>query len=126
MRQWQYPCFPVAATTRHPINRRRVLLPRSRKRPGGVESEASVEPEESADPITLEFWTISLSPTFDDYFNARFDAYTADHPNVTIKWVDMPQDAINDKLSTSAAAGNAPDVVNLNTSQALTMAWMLW
>ncbi len=121
MRQWQYPCFPVAATTRHPINRRRALLPRSRKRPGGVESEASVEPEESADPITLEFWTISLSPTFDDYFNARFDAYTADHPNVTIKWVDMPQDAINDKLSTSAAAGNAPDVVNLNTSQALTM-----
>ncbi len=116
---------------RHPINRRKALLPRRRKRPGGAESEAQeseekeseapAESEESAEPITLEFWTISLSPTFDDYFNARFDAYTADHPNVTINWVDMPQDAINDKLSTSAAAGNAPDVVNLNTSQALTM-----
>lgn len=81
--------------------------------------ESSEEAE--AEAITIEFWTISLSPTFDDYFNARFDAYTAEHPNVTIKWVDMPQDAINDKLTTAAASGNSPDVVNLNTSQALTM-----
>ena len=86
---------------------------------GGVEDEAQAGG--SAEPITLEFWTISLSPTFDDYFNARFEAYTADHPNVTIKWVDMPQDAINEKLSTASASGNSPDVVNLNTSQALSM-----
>lgn len=84
--------------------------------------ESQEEPEQAdAEPITLEFWTISLSPTFDDYFNARFDAYTAEHPNVTIKWVDMPQDAINEKLTTASAAGNAPDVVNLNTGQALAM-----
>ena len=33
----------------------------------------------------------------------------------------MPQDAINEKLSTASASGNSPDVVNLNTSQALSM-----
>ena len=60
----------------------------------------------------IEFWTLQLSPTFDDYFHGLIGDYERQHPNVTIRWVDVPYDAAIQKLLASAAAGNAPDVVN--------------
>lgn len=72
--------------------------------------------------VTLEFWTISLKPKFDPYFQTIFDNYKKDHPNVTINWTDLPYDALQSKLLSSIASGNAPDVVNLNTETALQMA----
>jgi putative chitobiose transport system substrate-binding protein len=63
---------------------------------------------------SIEFWTLQLSPTFDDYFHALIADYERQHPNVTIRWVDVPFDAAMQKLLASAAAGNAPDVVNLS------------
>ncbi|MBB6678483.1 sugar ABC transporter substrate-binding protein [Cohnella lubricantis] len=67
------------------------------------------------EPVTLEFWTIALQPKFNDYFNALFADYAKTHPNVTIDWKDYPLDAIQSKLLATAAGGDAPDVVNLNT-----------
>jgi len=64
--------------------------------------------------IVVEFWTLSLSPAFDDYFHAVIRDYEQLHPGVTIRWVDVPYDAAIQKLLASAAAGNAPDVVNLS------------
>lgn len=75
-----------------------------------------------AEPVTLNFWTIYLRPTFDNFFNGLFEQYKKDHPNVTVKWTDMPYDAIQNKLITAAAGGNCPDVVNLNTQMALILA----
>lgn len=62
----------------------------------------------------IEFWTLQLSPTFDEYFHAVIRDYELQHPNVKIRWVDVPYDAAVQKLLAAAAAGNAPDVVNLS------------
>ncbi|MCL3776611.1 MULTISPECIES: sugar ABC transporter substrate-binding protein [unclassified Actinomyces] len=72
--------------------------------------------------ISLEFWTISLQPTFNDYFNTLIADYEAANPGVTVNWTDLPYDSIEEKLITASAGGSAPDVVNLNTEFALTMA----
>ncbi|WNR46127.1 ABC transporter substrate-binding protein [Paenibacillus roseipurpureus] len=67
------------------------------------------------EPVSLEFWTISLQPKFNDYFNKLIADYKVIHPNVSIDWKDFPYDALQSKLLTSVASGNTPDVVNLNT-----------
>ena len=64
--------------------------------------------------ITIEFWTLQLSPTFNDYFHGLIAEYERRHPGVTIRWVDVPYDAAIQKLLAGAVAGNAPDVVNLS------------
>lgn len=64
--------------------------------------------------ITLEFWTLQLSPVFDNYFKTLIKKYEAGHPGVKIKWVDIPYDAAIQKLMSSIAAGNPPDAVNLS------------
>ena len=48
----------------------------------------------SADPVTVEFWTISLQPTFTDFFNGLIADYQTANSNVTVKWVDLPYDSI--------------------------------
>ncbi len=85
-------------------------------------STASADSSVSQEPVNLQFWTISLQPTFTDFFNKLIDTYQKDHNGVTVKWTDLPYDAIQNKLITAAAGGNAPDVVNLNTEMALTLA----
>lgn len=64
--------------------------------------------------ITIEFWTLQLSPTFNAYFHSLIASYEKEHPGITIRWVDVPYDAAVQKLLSSAVAGNAPDVVNLS------------
>ncbi|BFH61229.1 MULTISPECIES: ABC transporter substrate-binding protein [Paenibacillus] len=75
----------------------------------------------SAGPVKLEFWTISLQPTFTDYFNKLIADYQKSHEGVTIEWKDYPYDAVTNKLLTSIASGSSPDVVNLNTEFASQM-----
>ena len=65
----------------------------------------------------LEMWTLALSPTFDDYINGVIADFEAEHPGVTVQWVDLPDGGFPDKFFASIAAGQAPDVVNLNTSR---------
>lgn len=62
----------------------------------------------------IEFWTLQLSPAFNEYFIRLIAEYEREHPNVRIQWVDIPYDAAVQKLLSSAVAGNAPDVVNLS------------
>ncbi|MGL4344651.1 MAG: extracellular solute-binding protein [Cellulosilyticaceae bacterium] len=82
---------------------------------------SSVETPTTQEPITIDFWTISLRPTFDDYFLGMFKEYEAMNPHVTINWVDLPGDSLQSKLLASIASGNAPDVVNVNSLIASTM-----
>ncbi len=65
------------------------------------------------DPNTVEFWTLQLSPAFDDYFRPLIARYEAEHPGITIRWVDVPYEGITQKYLNAIAAGQAPDVVNL-------------
>ncbi|WP_440111340.1 ABC transporter substrate-binding protein [Paenibacillus sp. QZ-Y1] len=76
----------------------------------GTETGAS-----TGEPVTLEFWTIALQPTFNDYFHDLIAKYESSHPGVKVEWKDYPYDAISQRLLTSTASGKSPDVVNLNT-----------
>lgn len=92
-------------------------------------ASASASASPSASPstapkkdVTLQFWTISLSPNFDDYINGRIKVFEDANPGIKVKWTDLPYDAMENKLLTSIAGGNAPDVVNLNTGMTMTLA----
>jgi len=68
----------------------------------------------SAESVTVEFWTLSLS-TFSDYINSVIDTFETANPDIKINWVDIPYDAFQQKLIAAIASGNHPDLVNMNT-----------
>lgn len=63
--------------------------------------------------IELEFWTIALAK-FDTYIREQLTAFEAAHPGVKVRWVDIPYTVLERKLISAAAAGRAPDVVNMS------------
>lgn len=71
---------------------------------------------------TLEFWTMQLSPHLDGYVSGLIQRYEAAHPGVKIKWIDLPWSEMERKVLTAIAAGQAPDVVNLNPQFAAKLA----
>ncbi|WP_045518417.1 ABC transporter substrate-binding protein [Neobacillus niacini] len=80
--------------------------------------QKSGDSSEKKEEQVVEFWTIALQPTFNDYFKDVIAKFEEDNPGVKIDWKDFPYDAVQNKLLTSIASGNAPGVVNLNTSMA--------
>ncbi len=76
----------------------------------------------AAPSVTLEFWTISLQPFFNDYVNGMIASYERGHPDVKVRWVDVQFGAIEQKLLAALAGGVAPDVVNLNTEMTVRLA----
>lgn len=70
----------------------------------------------------VEFWTMQLSPKFDDYFNQLIADFEAANPDITVKWVDVPWGDMETKILAAVSAGNAPDVVNLNPNFASQLA----
>lgn len=62
----------------------------------------------------VELWTIDLRARFSGYMQARIKEFEADHPGVVVEWVDVPFVALERKLIAAAAAGRAPDVVNVS------------
>ncbi|GGF85699.1 ABC transporter substrate-binding protein [Paenibacillus aceti] len=85
-------------------------------------SSGTKQVEDTPGPVTINFWTISLSPTFDDYVNARIKKFEDANPDITIKWTDLPYGSMENKLLSSIAGNQSPDVVNLNTAMALKLA----
>ncbi|GAB4318031.1 ABC transporter substrate-binding protein [Pseudothermotoga elfii] len=75
-----------------------------------------------AKTVTVEFWTLSLSPTFDDYIKAIIEEFESQNPEIKIKWLDVPYGSAVQKLTAAIAARQAPDVVNLNTTWAIDFA----
>lgn len=71
----------------------------------------------------LKFQTWNLkNEKFTDYFEGLIDQFEKENPGITIKWVDQPADNYEDKLSTDAAAGELPDVVDMGPEPAYTLA----
>jgi putative chitobiose transport system substrate-binding protein len=62
----------------------------------------------------ITWWTMSLSPTFDQYILKIVENFQKTYPEVTVKWEDQPWDTLQDKTRNSFAAGEAPDVINLS------------
>ncbi|WP_228449579.1 ABC transporter substrate-binding protein [Streptomyces alkaliterrae] len=78
--------------------------------------DTSGEPERTgriAGQIT--FRTLQLKPNFTEYVQGVIDAFEKEHPDVRVKWEDVPGEGYNEKLVADAQAGTLPDVVNLNT-----------
>lgn len=63
--------------------------------------------------ITLEFWTLQLD-TFKSTLEPMFLEYEREHPNVHIKWVDVPFSEGPKRTLTAMMSGHTPDVINLN------------
>lgn len=70
---------------------------------------------------TIEFWTISLQPTFNEYFEGLISEFEAENEGITVEWKDYPFDALQNKLLTAISSKQAPDVVNLNSEMVLQM-----
>ena len=75
----------------------------------------------SAQKTSLEFWTISLAPLFNDEMNRLSAAFEKDNPGVALKWVDVPATAMEQKLLAAVAAGRPPAVVNLSSDMTVKM-----
>lgn len=63
----------------------------------------------------ITFWTLQLSPDFDDYINGLIDNFKKLHPGVTVRWQDIPFDQAEQRMLTAAAGGTLADVMNVNT-----------
>lgn len=69
----------------------------------------------------IEFWTISLQPTFNDYFNEVINNFEKENKGYKVVWKDYPYDTLKNKLLTSISSNDVPDIVNLNAEMALSM-----
>ncbi|MFC4557855.1 ABC transporter substrate-binding protein [Virgibacillus kekensis] len=63
----------------------------------------------------VEFMTISLFPTFEEYLNGLKEDFEKLHPDVTVTINDVPYDQVEQYVLTAASSGDLPDVMNLNT-----------
>ena len=62
----------------------------------------------------ITFSTLQLKPTFTDYIEGVIADFEKANPNTTVKWIDVPFQGAQEKISTDAQAGTLPDVINLN------------
>lgn len=69
---------------------------------------------EAAAAEKINFWTISLSPKYDQYFESKFAEFEAENPGFEIIWEDLNFSSINQKLRFKIAENNPPEVVNLS------------
>ena len=79
-------------------------------------------PTASGDKGEIQFWTMQLQPQFTPYFTELIGNFTTANPDTTVKWDDVPWDAMQSKILTSISAKTAPDVVNLNPNFASQLA----
>ena len=58
-------------------------------------------------------WTLQMS-NFSDYMNGIIRAYETSHPNIKIKWIDVPFSEGEKRTLASVLSNNPPDLINLN------------
>ena len=80
-------------------------------------------PAASSEKTTVSFQTWNLkNDTYTPYFENLIKEFEDANPGVTVKWLDQPAENYDQKLSTDAAAGQLPDVVNVSETQAYNLA----
>jgi raffinose/stachyose/melibiose transport system substrate-binding protein len=72
-------------------------------------ASSSAPSQAAAQPVTIDWWHITTGEPGKSDFQAAADAYTAAHPNVTIKVTVLENEAFKTKLSTTSAA-DYPDL----------------
>lgn len=64
-------------------------------------------------PRELTFWTLQMGD-YADYIYKIIRSYENEHPNVKIKWVDVPFSEGEKRTLASVMTDNPPDLINLN------------
>lgn len=82
---------------------------------GLLASSCAPVAQRSAD---LEFWTLSLKPTYTDYVEGLRRDFERETPDLRVAWLDLPERVLFLKLLASVAAGDPPDLVNVGTVEA--------
>ena len=77
---------------------------------------AGCSPDQRSAPQTrpIQFWTLDLSPKFNDYLNGVIADWERQNPGYDVVWTDVPWGSVERKLLAAVFARTAPDVVNLN------------
>jgi len=70
----------------------------------------------------IKFWTMQLQPEFTPYFSKLIANFEQNNPQIKVKWVDIPWEAMESKILSSVSSNTAPDVVNLNPNFASLLA----
>ncbi len=73
------------------------------------------------DKKTIVFWTLQLS-SFDKYINNIISQYENTHPNIKIKWIDVPYSEGEKRTLAAVLTDNPPDLVNLTPDFSLLLA----
>lgn len=79
--------------------------------PTEAAAEQPAAEEEAVEPVTLQM-TIWGSQTDPAVYQQRLDLFTAQHPNITVELVYIPDD-YSQKVQTMIAGGTAPDIAML-------------
>jgi raffinose/stachyose/melibiose transport system substrate-binding protein len=72
--------------------------------------QATAAPTGTPAPVTINWWHISTGEPGKTIFQGIADAYTAAHPNVTIKITVLENEAFKTKLATEMQSGTPPDL----------------
>lgn len=87
---------------------------------GADREDADAAEGEVTGEIVFQTW--NLRSGYGDYFNQVIDDFEEENPGVTVDWRDQPAEGYEESLSTDAAAGTLPDVINVDPPSAYTLA----
>ncbi len=65
------------------------------------------------EPKEITFWTLQMGD-YADYMYKVIRAYEKNHPNIQIKWVDVPFSEGEKRTLAAVMTDNPPDLINLN------------
>ena len=83
-----------------------------------AESEVSAESTEPKEDVKLSIWVAgSGDPVYDQAYRTIFDAYTAEHSNVSYELTFIPWGEYFTKLNTGLVGGAGPDLFMLGYGQ---------
>lgn len=71
--------------------------------------------------VELEFWTLQMS-NYKDYIQNLILEYETLHPDIKIKWLDVPFKEGEKRALAAALSNKVPDIINLNPSFSSTLA----
>jgi multiple sugar transport system substrate-binding protein len=89
---------------------------------GGTSDDSDTQPGQTIQPVTPQEPTSPVTITFQSWVSEaqQMKKLSADfkklHPNITVKFLNVPADNATQKLTTQVAGGNPPDTAFLDSS----------
>lgn len=88
----------------------------------GQQNTASEEKE----PMTLTFIDCVPSPERETFFLKMIDIYQKENPHITLEYGSVPYEESTNKLTQLGAAGDLPDIINMQGSTGTTLTEAQW